>query len=117
MGSPFTSAGTTEVTDLTPTESRSIFRLLWRWWEARRISTPVEYVCIQDSLPRQTPLDGLQQTVRGWIPRQVYERITGTTFRRGEPQWIRNDHSARIARHPLYVPDERFDRSDARDPE
>lgn len=87
---------------------RLIWRLRWRL-AAAKITPPVEYCCIQSAVPAVR--DGTRDEkypVVGWIPRPVFESITGQVFRRGEMQWIRRECSERIMRHPLFVTDKGF---------
>lgn len=84
-----------------------------RWkWHASRIETPVEYICVQSCYPdpNRKFLDP-EHPALGWIPRPIFESVTGDTFVSGRPYFIREDHGKKLRGHPLWVDDETFQAS------
>lgn len=86
---------------------RLVKKIIW-WMHSIQIKTPVEYCCIEACWSFKDTVRGRQHDIHGWIPRQVYERITGDTFKEGAHNFISKTHSIKIKNHPLFVADEVF---------
>ena len=66
----------------------------------------IEYLCIESWHPKDDK--------KGWIPRNIFERITGQKFVKGHCHFIHVDHCDKIHKHRKFVNDFVFNQQERR---